>query len=60
MWGWLKPIIDSLLEFIERQVRRQDHAKDAPGNHNGIRDRFLRRVRDYCDLRARRDPGSSG
>lgn len=60
MWGWIKPIIDSLLEFLEKQLRKPTHGHDAPRNYRGIRDRFLRRVRQHRDSGAGRDSGQAG
>lgn len=58
MWGWIKPILDSLLEFLSVQAKKPSIAVDAPPNPVGLRDRFVERVRRFAsDLRS---GGNSG
>lgn len=53
MWGWIKPILDSLLEFLCAKAKEPSTAVDAPPNPVGLRDRFVERVRRYYrDIRA--------
>ena len=47
MWGWIKPIFDSLLEFLSVKAKEPSIAVDAPPNPVGLRDRFIERVRRY-------------
>lgn len=58
MWGWIKPILDSLLEFLCAKAKEPSTAVDAPPNPVGLRDRFIERVRRIAsDLRAGGDSG---
>lgn len=54
MWGWIKPILDSLLEFLCAKAKEPSIAVDAPPNPVGLRDRFIERVRRVASgLRSR-------
>ena len=56
MWGWLKPIIEALLNHFTNLAKEPTHAQDADPNAGGNRRRFRDHVRGW--LLKQRDLGT--
>lgn len=55
MWGWLKPLLDALFEFLEREANKPRTLQDA-NTPQSIRDAW----RNYLRERLRDKDGDSG
>lgn len=55
MWGWLKPLLDALLAFLEKRANTPKTITDA-NTPQSIRDRWASSLRE----RLRDKGGSSG
>ncbi len=53
MWGWLKPVLDALLSFLERRAEKPRTLEDA-NTPQALRDRWNSYLRDRL-----RDKGGS-
>ena len=60
MWGWVGELVKAVLEFIQKMVSKEIYAKNADPTANGMRDKFLARVRKFRNSRTGRDSSSTG